>query len=194
MNYLLGLRNGFAAFVVFVVMLSVGGDLKAQDSKTLTINATALGTSLQTGRVISVNIYIKETSTAEDQKALVEAFSEKGSEGLVNALEKMSSKGRIAITGTLGYDLKYVRIFTMPDGTLNVRFVTDRTIRFGERWASARTMDYALSMGEISVPNEKGKSTGTLVPAARFRINKAGELEIESLQSEWRLTNLKLEK
>lgn len=184
-------RLGLAALVVSAVLILVGADLKAQEAKSLTITATALGTATQTGRATSINIYIKETSTAEDQKALVEAFSEKGSEGLVNALEKMSSKGRIAITGTLGFDLKYVRIFRMDDGTLNVRFVTDRTIRFAERWASTRTLDYALAMGEIFIKKEKGKSSGTLVPAARFNLNKNGELEIEALQSPWNLTDIK---
>jgi hypothetical protein len=40
---------------------------------------------------------------------LVEAFQQAGSEGLFDALEKMRSKGRIAITGTLGYEVSFVR-------------------------------------------------------------------------------------
>jgi hypothetical protein len=191
MRFALKHQIGLLAFVVSLALLSVGPELGAQETRTLTISATALGTSTQTGRVNSVNIYIYEASTPDDQKALVEAFGENGSEGIVNALEKMSSKGRIAITGTLGFDLKYVRIFRMGDGTLNVRFVTDRVIRFAERWASSRTQDYALAMGEIFIKKENGKSSGTLMPAARFNLNKNGELEIEALQSPWNLTNVR---
>lgn len=154
--------------------------------------ATATGTSTQLGRLVNVDIYISKVSTAEDQKALLEAFGENGSEGLVNALDKMSSKGRIAITGTLGFDLKYIRIFKMRDGTLNVRFVTDRPIRFAERWAAARTVDYSLAMGEIFIKEGKDKSSGTLVPAARLVLNKEGEIQIEAFQNPWNLTNLRL--
>lgn len=156
------------------------------------ISATAMGTNQQMGRLINVDVRIFEYSNAEDQKGLLEAFGEKGSEGLANALEKMSSKGRIAITGTLGYDLKYIREFKMPDGSRKIRFVTDRPVTFAEHWSSSRSMDYALSMGEITISKTKGKSIGTLVPAAKLKLNKDGELEIEAFQNPWNLTNIKV--
>jgi hypothetical protein len=85
------------------------------------IQATAEGTSTQMGRMVSVNIIINEYSTVEDQKALIQAFGEKGNEGLNHALDKMKAKGRIAITGTLGYDLNYIRQFQTPDGNRRMR-------------------------------------------------------------------------
>lgn len=184
------LQNLYIA--VMCLLLTAGTTAFAQTPRSLSITATAAGTSTQLGRMVSVNIYISKFSTAEDQQALIEAFGEKGTEGLVNALEKMGSKGRIDITGTLGFDLKYIRLFKMKDGTLNVRFVTDRPIRFAEQWAGARTMDYSLAMGEIFIRNEKGKSSGTLIPAARLTLNKDGELEIEALQNPWNLNNLRI--
>ena len=158
------------------------------------ISATAMGTMTQMGRIVNVDLRINELSTAEDQKILLGVFAEKGSEGLANALEKMSSKGRIAITGTIGFDVNYIREFKMPDGGRKIRFVTDRAIRFGEAWYSTRSMDYQLSMGEIIISRTKGKSSGTLMPAALLRINKQGELEVETYQFPWKLTNIRVYK
>ncbi len=186
------LQLGIVISAITALFLIVGTNVMAQTKKDLSISATALGTNQQLGRLISVDVRISAYSTAEDRKGLLEAFGEKGSEGLANALDKMSSKGRIAITGTLGFDLKYVREFKMPDGNRKIRFVTDRPVKFAELWSSSRSMDYSLSMGEIIISNTKGKSTGTLVPAAKFKLNKDGEIEIEAFQNPWNLTNIKV--
>jgi len=53
----------------------------------------------------------------------VEAFDKAGSEGLFNALEKMPSKGRIAITGTLGYDISFIRKIPTENG-FKIRVLT----------------------------------------------------------------------
>jgi hypothetical protein len=156
------------------------------------ISAVARGTSTQMGRIVNIDIRINSLSTAADQGILLEAFQANGSEGVANALDKMRSKGRIAITGTVGYDLNYIRRFKMPDGSVKIRFVTDRPITFGEHWYATRTVDYQLSMGEIIIRPGKGKSTGTLMPATRLRLNKKGELELETYQNPWELVNIKV--
>jgi hypothetical protein len=104
----------------------------------------------------------------------------------------MNSKGRIAITGTLGYDVNYIREFKMPDGSRRIRFVTDRAIRFGEAWHSTRSMDYQLCLGELIITAQGSKNSGTLMPAALLRLNKEGELEIENYQNPWKLTNIRI--
>lgn len=177
-----------ALVTVFCLMTGVG----ASAQKNMQISATARGTSTQLGRVISVDLRINEFSSKEDQAALLEAFQSGGSEGLANALEKMKAKGRAAITGTLGYDLNYIREFKMPDGGRKIRFVTDRQILFGEVWHSTRSMDYMLAMGEVIISKDKGKSTGVVMPAAKMKLNKEGELEIETYQNPWELVNIKV--
>ena len=177
-------------FLMFLGLLP-GGEAPAQKlPKTIFIQGTAMGQNQQMGRMISVNVYIEELSTPEDQKALLEAFSAKGNEGLVNALSKMKSKGRIAITGTLGYDVNYIRRFTQPDGTTVIRLVTDRPIRFGEAWTDSRSSDYNLSGMEIVLSPDKKKNSGTLLPACQFKIDKENHLEIEAFQNPWKLTNI----
>src|SRR6478735_43749 len=132
-----------------------------------TINATAMGTSTQLGRIVNIDLHIREYSKPEDQKILLQAFTEGGSEELTNALDKMSSKGRMAISGTIGYDVHYIRIFHNSDGSKTIRFVTDRPIRFGEAWGDTRSRDYSVSIIEIKIPASGKKATGTLLPAAK---------------------------
>ena len=166
----------------------------AQKKKSEYIMATAQGTSTQLGKMISVDLIINEHSTAEDQKILIDAFQQGGSQGLSNTLEKMQAKGRIRITGTLGFDVNYIREFKMPDGSRKIRFVTDRPIRFGEAWTSSRSSDYNLSLGEIIISKENDKSTGTIVPVAQFRLDKENELSIEAFQNPWKLVNIRVDK
>ena len=164
---------------------------KGQERRREYITAIAQGTSQQLGTMINVTIIINEVSTAEDQKILIDAFRAGRSKGLANAVDKMSSKGRISVTGTVGYDLNYVREFIQPDGSRKIRFVTDRPINFREAWYSGRSMDYALSMGEIIIRGDRDTNSGVLMPIAKFKLDKEKELTIETFRNPWKLVNIK---
>lgn len=183
-----------AAFVVGLFVTLAGESVFAQKQK-YTIRAIARGTSTQLGKLINVDIYINALSAPDEQKALLEAFQSNGSEGLANALDKLPAKGRIALTGTVGYDINYVRVFNQPDGTRLLRFVTDRPVRFGEVYASTRSQDYKITVGEIVIPKDlkdQKKMKGTLLPAVWVKLDKKGELEMETYQFPWELTNMKV--
>jgi hypothetical protein len=186
--------------VVIVGLLAVGSAFLARlDSsaaqgtklpKQIVIQAQAMGTGTQMGRNYNITARVKELSTPEDQAILLEAFKAKGNEGLVNALEKMPAKGRIAITGTLGGDLAYVRRFDRPDGSLMIRMITNRPLRFGEVWADTRSRDYELTALEIIASKDRKKKSGTLYPAIQLKVDKQGHIEIESFQFPWKLVNI----
>jgi hypothetical protein len=192
MNKIVMGKKAFMLVVFGVALLLSSAPVFAQ--KTMKITANARGTSTQLGKVIGVDFWIREYSGDDERSALVQAFSEKGSEGLANALDKLKSKGRIAITGTLGFDVNYIKSFKKEDGSEVIRFVTDRPITFAENWASTRSRDYQISMGEIVIRKEKGKSTGTIWPVAKLKLNKNNELEIETFQNPWELTNIRVSK
>ena len=160
--------------------------------KTITIQAQAMGTSTQMGRSYNITARINEYSPPGDQAILLEAFRAKGNEGLVNALSKMSAKGRLAITGTLGGDLAYIRRFDRPDGSVVLRMITNRLLRFGEVWADTRSSDYQLSGLEITFSKDKKKKSGTLIPAAELKVDKEGRIEIETFQNPWNLVNIQI--
>ncbi len=168
--------------------------LSVFSQKTERISANARTSPPGSIRIVSVDLSIRDYSSVEDRDALVQAFSENGSQGLVDALDKLGSKGRIAITGTLGFDVNYISTTDLPDGSRMIRFVTDRPITFAESWASPRSVNYRVSIGEIILRKEKNKSSGKLFPAAEVKLNKNNEIEIESFQEPWDLTNIRLYK
>jgi len=158
----------------------------------MTIQAQAMGQAQQLGRNFGVNLIIEEYSDADDQKGLLEAFNAKKNEGLVNALGKMHAKGRMAITGTLGYDVSYIRTWPQPDGSTHMRLVTNRQILFGEAWADSRSMDYSLSGVDLYLFPDDKKNTGTLYPACQLKLDKEGKLQLELYQNAWKLVNVRI--
>jgi hypothetical protein len=155
-----------------------------------TIDATAYGTSNQMGANIGITVIIYEYSSTDDRQILVDAFQKGQNQGLVNALSKMKAVGRIAIQGTLGYDLSFIKAIPTPTGR-KVRFVTNRQITMGEAWADSQSKSFNLTAGELDLnSSDKSKSTGTLYPAAQLVINKEGELQWELNQNPWRLAGI----
>jgi hypothetical protein len=155
----------------------------------MTIEATARGTSTQLGKMIDVNIYIEAYSTPEDQKVLIEAFKQHGQDGLVEALQDMKPKGRVRFSsGGVGNDVKYIIELPSEKGR-RLRLITDRWLSFAELYNSTRSSDYSIGALELNLTPD-GKGSGTVLPACRLTVNKEkNELEIETLQNPWELTN-----
>lgn len=172
-----------AIMTVLVLMVAVG------HAQRETYQATARGEGTQMGQMFSVNIIINEYSSQQDQQILLQAFDAKGSQGLYNALYKMPSKGHIAITGTIGYDISYARVFPLPNGGKKIRILTTRPISMGEVWADSVSQDYNLSALELDIVNGKGDK-GLLYPACNFSIGKDRELQINLNQNPWNLVDV----
>ena len=180
--------NGISLLIGLLMVASVAAF--GQRGSSETIDATAFGTSTQLGKNFGVKIIIYEFSSPEDRQALLEAFQHGQNDGLVNALEKMKSVGRIQIPGTVGYDLSFIREILTPTGR-TIRFVTNRKIAFGENYWSTQTKSFNLTAGEIQLNDkDKSKSEGVLFPAAQLIVNKEGELQFELNQNSWKLVNV----
>jgi hypothetical protein len=184
-------KFGYCSLLLVALLLTgVTLALSGDDRKVETIDATAMGTSTQMGKNVGVKVTIYEYSTPEDRQVLVDAFKKGQNQGLVNALTKMQSVGRIAITGTLGYDLSYIRLIPTDTGR-KIRFVTSRQIRFGEAYANSQSIAYNLTAGEFDLnDSDKSKSSGVLYPAAQLVINKEGQLEFQLNKNPWKLVNI----
>ena len=187
---ILQFAKGISLLLSLSLLMIAGVSAFGQRGSTETIDATAFGTSTQLGRNFGVKIIIYEFSSPEDRDILVQAFQQGQNDGLVNALEKMKSVGRITIPGTLGFDLSYIREILTPTGR-TIRFVTNRKIAFGEAYWSTQTKSFNLTAGEINLnDSDKSKSDGVLFPAAQLIVNKEGELQFELNQNAWKLTNI----
>jgi len=103
-------------FCLLTLLAGVGIIVRAQER--MTIQATAMGTSTQMGKIYNVNITIEQYSTPEDRKALIDAFKRSGQDGLVSVLEDMKPKGRIRFaSGGVGNDIKYIIELPSEKGT-----------------------------------------------------------------------------
>jgi hypothetical protein len=158
-----------------------------RSNKPETIEATAEGTGTQLGSSYGVTLDIYDYSTPEDQQVLVQAFEKGQNQGLVNALSRMKAVGHCSITGTLGYDVAYVRMIPTPTGR-KIRFVTNRLLRFGEVYWDTQSQSFNLTAGEFELNDQdKSKSSGVLFPLAQLAIDKEGKLQIELNQNPWKL-------
>ena len=149
-----------------------------------------MGSDSQMGQNAGISVEIYEYSTPEDRQILLDAFNKGQNQGLVNALTKMHAVGHISVTGTLGYDLAFVRMIPTPTGR-KIRFVTNRQLRFGEVWADAQSTSFNLTAGEFDLnDSDKSKSTGVLYPECQLVIDKQKQLQIQLTQNVWNLVDV----
>jgi hypothetical protein len=178
--------------LLLICLLSLGASsaLCQDRSKPETIEATAQGTDTQLGKEFAVTLIISEYSPRADKQILIDAFQNGKDKGLYNALSKMKAVGRIAVTGTIGYDVSYIQMTPTPTGR-KIRFVTNRLLRFGELWWDTRSQSYNLTAGELDLNDaDKSKSTGFLYPEAELVINKQGELQWNLVGNPWKLIDI----
>jgi len=158
--------------------------------KAETLEATAMGTGTQMGQMIGITLDIYEWSTPEDRQILMNAFTKGQNQGLVNALSKMKAVGHCSITGTLGYDVSYIRMTNTPTGR-KIVFVTNRQITFGEAFTDSQSQNFNLTAGEFELnDSDKNKSTGAVYPAAQLIIDKQGQLQFDLTQNPWKLVDV----
>ena len=175
------------SLVAAMMLASIGGYAQKQE----TIQATAFGTTTMAGRSFGLTIRIESYSTPDEQKALIDAFTSGGHDAMVKVLSKMESKGRVAVTGSVGYQIAYIRNIPTANGR-TIRLMTDRPINFGESMGYNRSTEYDLTLIEIHLNNKKDKSTGNLVIGGRFNVDKkTQQIEFESYHSmPWRLVGI----
>lgn len=193
------IRNAFprstrimVGVLLAIGLLVVGSALTlAQDhAKPEIIQGVLTGTGLQAGQLTNLTFAIYEFSTPDDKQVLLEAFQKGQNQGLFNALTKMRTVGRVAITGTLGYDVKYIRWFPTPAGR-SIRFVTDRKISMGEAWTDSRSQQYDLSGGIFEMNDTDMKKSSGVVYGAAELVMKDGELSINLANNPWKVASIR---
>ncbi len=184
-------RFGYGSLILGTLILAAATvAISADDKKTETIDATAMGTSTQLGRTVNVKIIIERYSTDEERQAFKAAFLKDQNKGLVDALEKAPGVGNIAITGSVGQQLAYISVVKTDTGR-RIRFAANRLIRIGEAMRNTPSTAYNLTAGEVNInDDDKKKSEGVLYPASQLIINKDGQLEFQLRKNPWKLVNI----
>jgi len=185
------LRNGL---IGFLTLLWATTATLTHAQQPMTIQATAMGTSTQLGKMFHINIYIEGYSTQDDRKTLIDAFNNRGQDGLVGALQDMKPKGRVRFAGGgVGNDVKYIIELPSKHGR-KLRLVTDRWLLFTELYNSTRSADYSVGAIELNLTPD-GKGSGTVLPACKLKVNKkTKQVEIETYQNPWKLSNFAISK
>jgi len=184
------LRKLGASAAVIVGLLTLTTFSFSRGPKSETIEATALGTGTQMGASAGVTLDIFDFSTPDDQQILIQAFEKGQNQGLVNALTRMKAVGHCSITGTLGYDVSYIRMIPTPTGR-KIIFVTNRQIKFGEAYFDTQSQYFNLTAGEFDLNDtDKNKSTGVVYPAAQVIIDKQGQVQFDLRENAWKLIDI----
>ena len=183
-----GSRLSSGVVVALAVLLMAAPSAEAKKKKKveyierLTARALSMGT-IATGSTGTAEIAISAWTSDEDRERLLQVLLEEGSEALVKTLRDEERVGFIRFANTRGWDLHYAREHQVEGGRVII-FATDRPIGFGEAYYSARSLDYNLMVGQLSVPDE-GNGEGFLAVGVEVVVNREkGTLELENFSSE----------
>ncbi|NWG75433.1 MAG: hypothetical protein HXY24_12620 [Rubrivivax sp.] len=184
-------HKGLLSFIGAAVSSLLLASVLMSSGESEVIECTAQGTSSQLGKTFTLKITIDEYSPEEDRQALIQAFEKDKNPGLHRALGKLKTRGRMQTPGTVGYELKFIRLMpTSAAGTRRIRILTDRPIAIGESMKQTRSMDYSLSFIELELNEDKAKSTGILLPLCELHVDKKTmELNVEVRRNPFNLVN-----
>jgi hypothetical protein len=141
-------------------------------------SATAFGQQgMFAGRSVTLNIYVTDYSSDQEAQDLAATLQSKGSDALLDAVQKMKAKGNVAVTGYTGWRVPVVRQRPTEKGRRIVMF-GDRPVSFYEARNAPRSKSYEFGLLILNV-NDKGEGDGLLYGACKVKFNKDNQLEVE---------------
>lgn len=160
----------------------------------------AFGVNMQGGIAGTLDIVIERWSSDGERAVLLDKVAgtteqRRDQDKLVRSLQDIEPRtGYIRTTRSLGWDLKYARENTLPDGTRQIVIVTDKPVSFFAASNQTRTMDYPFTLIEMRFPAGSDKGEGKLLNQTSIS-TKNGRLELEIYgQEPTRLTEITQQK
>lgn len=157
-------------------------------------SATAFSTSgPSNGKSLGVNIYVNSYTTDDEVKNFLNVLKTQGQDGLEKAFDKTKERGRLAVTGTTGNDIPFIRSRNAETKRI-IRMAANRIMSFAELYNSPRSRDYKFTIVELRLDAD-GNGEGNIFYATKLKFNKQGTLEIEHYgQSPIRLASVRKQK
>jgi len=135
------------------------------------------------GRTANVDLFVNSYTSDEEARAMAGTLVDGGPDALLKALEKTESRGKITLTGRVGfYDLKLIRSRPTQTGR-RIYAVGDRPVGFLEAYYSGRSRDYEFGILQLDLEkNSKGREegTGVLIYAAKIKLLDGNTIDIEN--------------
>ena len=181
-------RWGSLALAAVLSLSSSSVTVDAQSRRPL---ERLLATSVNMSNVGNANpgrieVVIERWSSERERDELIATLKDKGSDALLDKLQKMPRVGYIrdANGKSVGWDLHFARERKLDDGGRQIVLATDRPISAWEAFNRPRSADYEFTLADIRFDGD-GKGVGKLAVAARISTNpKTGAIEIENFSSE----------
>lgn len=158
-----------SALAALAILLLAGPAPRAQtmgDPEEFTAFAVNMGTYV-VGTTANVIITINRWSTAAERENLLTTLRLKGHDAFFNALKDAKRVGTVRTPESVGYDLRFAYDEPGQDGGRRILIATDRPVGFNEARGRPRTIDYPLTVIDITM-NAEGKGEGSLSVAARM--------------------------
>lgn len=135
------------------------------------------------GARANVDLFVNSYTPDAEAQSMAGVLREAGPDALLKVLEKTKSRGKITLTGRVGfYDLKIIRSHRTDTGR-RIYAVGDRPVGFLEVYVSNRSRDYEFGILQLDLKtNSKGKEegTGTLIYAAKIKVLGGNSIDVET--------------
>lgn len=190
-NAYFGWRQGIAVAVASAVVLCGVALTEAQQEApestfeifSASIVNTAAREPSEVERGDSIRVIIERWSTEQERQALVEAFDQKGTPGLLSALRKTERLGTLKKSIVRSWDLHYAVQVPTADGGRRIILGTDRWV---DAWEVNREekAGYPFTLIELHLDKEDN-GDGRISPATKISRSKdGGHIELEHYSSE----------
>jgi hypothetical protein len=135
------------------------------------------------GTRVNVDLFVNSYTTDAEAKQMASVLVEAGPDALLKMLEKADSKGKITLSGRVGfYDLKLIRSHRTPTGR-RIYAVGDRPVGFLEVYAGNRSLDYPFGILQLDLEtkeNGKEEGAGALIYSAKIKVLDGNSIDVES--------------
>lgn len=169
-------KSGSLALVVVAGMFLLFTPLAASPQiEDAPARFAAFAVNMNRGDAGSVDIIINRWSSDADRDRLVSVMFDKGSERLLEALQRMPRMGYIRTPGRIGWDIHFARHLPAKDGGERIVLVTDRHMGFREVANRHRSVDYPFTVIELNM-QKSGDGDGKISVATRIIPDKGGRI------------------
>ena len=171
---------GLAALVLSSLPPLLGADVPPPPflMRAFVVNMTNV--NVPRGNAGIMQIRITGWSPAATRQRLIDTFLARKQDGLLSALQKEKSKGRMSLPNwqgpdpqnyRLGWDIRYAALSKTDEGGDRIVIATDRQMSMWEVRERPRSYDYPFTLMEIRIPKE-GKGEGRAFGATQILFDK----------------------
>ncbi len=165
-------RKSLSTIIGIGILILAAGLAFGQKPTTFTGTAVIYGSGFNTRTITrTFTLDIRGRTSKADAERYLSTLQNDGQDALLDAIRK-NDLGRFSLGGSLGRQLNAV-VVDQVDGKTRVRAVFERWMGFGEIRYGYRSVDYPFGYIEILIDPATGKGSGTFIPAAKIRFEKA---------------------